>query len=34
MRADIVGLSLPNEAALYNAPDATDGQFRVRAVLD
>ena len=34
MRADIVGLSLPNEAALYNAPDAADGQFRVRAVLD
>jgi aspartyl-tRNA(Asn)/glutamyl-tRNA(Gln) amidotransferase subunit C len=34
LRSDIVGLSLSNEEALYNAPDAQDGSFRVRAVLD
>jgi aspartyl-tRNA(Asn)/glutamyl-tRNA(Gln) amidotransferase subunit C len=34
LRSDIVGLSLSNKEALYNAPDAQDGSFRVRAVLD
>jgi aspartyl-tRNA(Asn)/glutamyl-tRNA(Gln) amidotransferase subunit C len=34
MRADETTLSLPNEAALYNAPDADESSFRVRAVLD
>lgn len=34
MRADVLHLSLSNEAALFNAPAAEDGQFKVRAVLD
>ena len=34
MRSDQVGLSFTNEEALYNAPDADEGSFRVRAVLD
>lgn len=34
MRPDVVTPSLSNEEALANAPDADDGQFRVRAVLD
>ena len=34
MRPDVVTRSLSNEEALANAPDAEDGQFRVRAVLD
>ena len=34
MRSDVVDLSFSNEEALYNAPDAADGSFRVRAVLD
>ncbi len=34
MRPDEAGLSLSNEEALFNAPDAQDGCFRVKAVLD
>lgn len=34
MRADALRLSLANEAALANAPQAEDGNFKVRAVLD
>ncbi|MBN1219712.1 MAG: Asp-tRNA(Asn)/Glu-tRNA(Gln) amidotransferase subunit GatC [Anaerolineae bacterium] len=34
MRSDETTLSLPNEAALFNAPEADAGSFRVRAVLD
>jgi len=34
MRADEVTLSLANEDALFNAPDADEASFRVRAVLD
>ncbi len=34
MRPDVVTGSLSNEEALANAPDADEGQFRVRAVLD
>ena len=34
MRSDELSLSLPNEEALRNAPDAEDGSFKVRAVLD
>ena len=34
VRADIPGESLSNEAALANAPAATDGQFRVPKVVE
>jgi aspartyl-tRNA(Asn)/glutamyl-tRNA(Gln) amidotransferase subunit C len=34
MRADLVAPSLPQDAALANAPDKEDGFFRVRAVLE
>ena len=34
MREDIPALSLENEAALFNAPDADGRSFRVKAVLD
>jgi aspartyl-tRNA(Asn)/glutamyl-tRNA(Gln) amidotransferase subunit C len=34
MRPDEVTLSLSNEEALYNAPEAEDGSFKVRAVLE
>lgn len=34
MRPDVVALSLDNETALYNAPDAENGSFKVKAVLD
>jgi aspartyl-tRNA(Asn)/glutamyl-tRNA(Gln) amidotransferase subunit C len=34
MRPDERRLHLPNEAALFNAPEAEDGQFKVQAVLD
>ena len=34
MRPDELSLSLPNDEALSNAPDAEDGSFKVRAVLD
>lgn len=34
MRSDVVKLSLDNEDALFNAPEAEDGSFKVRAVLD
>ena len=34
MRADEVKLSLSNEEALFNAPDADENSFKVRAVLD
>ena len=34
MREDIVSLSLDNEDALANAPDAAERSFRVKAVLD
>ena len=34
MRPDVVELSLENEDALFNAPDAEDGSFKVRAVLE
>lgn len=34
MRPDVVTPSLDNETALFNAPDAEAGSFRVRAVLD
>ena len=34
MRSDVVRLSLDNEDALFNAPEAEAGSFKVRAVLD
>ena len=34
MRPDVVALSLDNEDALANAPDAEGRSFRVKAVLD
>ncbi|NJN95217.1 MAG: Asp-tRNA(Asn)/Glu-tRNA(Gln) amidotransferase subunit GatC [Anaerolineales bacterium] len=34
MRADEVSLSLSNEEALFNAPAAEDGYFKVQAVLE
>jgi aspartyl-tRNA(Asn)/glutamyl-tRNA(Gln) amidotransferase subunit C len=34
LRADTVVGVLPREAALSNAPDQSDGMFRVKAVLD
>lgn len=34
MRADFATLSFDNEEALANAPQAEQGQFKVRAVLD
>jgi aspartyl-tRNA(Asn)/glutamyl-tRNA(Gln) amidotransferase subunit C len=34
MRADEVGPSLPQDEVLANAPQADDGSFRVRAVLE
>lgn len=34
MRADQVTPSISNEEALYNAPEADEGSFKVRAVLD
>jgi aspartyl-tRNA(Asn)/glutamyl-tRNA(Gln) amidotransferase subunit C len=34
MRPDERRLHLPNEEALFNAPEAEDGQFKVQAVLD
>jgi len=34
MRPDVVTLSLPNEIALFNAPEAEDGSFKVPAVLE
>lgn len=34
LRPDAVAPSLPTDAALANAPDAAEGQFRVSAVLD
>lgn len=34
LRADEAHPSLPRDAALANSADATDGQFRVEAVLD
>ena len=34
MRTDEVRLSLSNEEALFNAPDADETSFRVKAVLD
>jgi aspartyl-tRNA(Asn)/glutamyl-tRNA(Gln) amidotransferase subunit C len=34
MRVDEVRLSLSNEEALFNAPDADEASFRVKAVLD
>jgi len=34
LREDVVRPSLSNAQAIANAPDATDGQFRVDAVLD
>jgi len=34
MRPDVVSLSLDNEVALYNAPEAEAGSFKVQAVLD
>jgi aspartyl-tRNA(Asn)/glutamyl-tRNA(Gln) amidotransferase subunit C len=34
MRADELALSLDQEAALFNAPEAEAGSFKVRAVLD
>jgi aspartyl-tRNA(Asn)/glutamyl-tRNA(Gln) amidotransferase subunit C len=34
MRSDEVALSLDNEEALFNAPDADESSFKVRAVLD
>ncbi|OXM13782.1 Asp-tRNA(Asn)/Glu-tRNA(Gln) amidotransferase subunit GatC [Paenibacillus herberti] len=34
MREDVVKESLSNEAALLNAPDDEDGQFKVPAVLE
>jgi aspartyl-tRNA(Asn)/glutamyl-tRNA(Gln) amidotransferase subunit C len=34
MRADEVTLSLSNEEALFNAPEAEAGSFKVKAVLE
>jgi aspartyl-tRNA(Asn)/glutamyl-tRNA(Gln) amidotransferase subunit C len=34
MRADDLTLHLSNEEALYNAPEAEEGSFKVKAVLD
>ena len=34
MRPDEVNLHLSNEDALFNAPEAEEGSFRVKAVLD
>lgn len=34
MRPDEVALSLDSEDALYNAPEAEDNSFKVRAVLE
>lgn len=34
LRPDQVGLSLSNEEALFNAPAAAEGSFKVKAVLD
>jgi aspartyl-tRNA(Asn)/glutamyl-tRNA(Gln) amidotransferase subunit C len=34
MRADIVESSLPHEDVLANAPDTSEGCFRVRAILE
>ena len=34
MRADVVEPSLPREDVLANAPDAVEGCFRVRAILE
>ena len=34
MRADLVESSLPREDVLANAPDAYEGCFRVRAILE
>ena len=34
LRPDAAAPSLPTDAALANAPDAAEGQFRVSAVLD
>ncbi len=34
LRADTPGVSLSNEAALANAPQQTDGQFRVPKVVE
>lgn len=34
MRPDEVRVSLSNEEALFNAPEAEDGSFKVRAVLE
>lgn len=34
MRPDEVGLSLSNEEVLFNAPEAEDGYFKVRAILE
>ena len=34
MREDVVSPSLSREDALLNAPDAAEGHFRVRAVLE
>ena len=34
MRDDVLALSLDNEDALFNAPDADGRSFRVKAVLD
>lgn len=34
MRPDVVDLSLDTEHAIFNAPEAEDGSFKVRAVLD
>jgi aspartyl-tRNA(Asn)/glutamyl-tRNA(Gln) amidotransferase subunit C len=34
MRSDEVALSLSNEDALFNAPEAEDGSFKVQAVLE
>jgi Asp-tRNA(Asn)/Glu-tRNA(Gln) amidotransferase C subunit len=34
MRPDVIELSLDLEEALYNAPEAEGGRFKVRSVLD
>ena len=34
LRPDAAAASLPTDAALANAPDSAEGQFRVSAVLD
>lgn len=34
MRPDERRLHLPHEEALFNAPEAEDGQFKVQAILD